>query len=76
MGCKGNGIHRDKPVGGERTKRMFVYVKTEVSEDIVGVGGAGVHDVGMEGAEPNWKGSVGSEDRGRGWKLPFRAIFQ
>lgn len=62
--------------GGERTKRMFVYVKTEVPQDIVGVGGAGIHDVGMEGAEPNWKESVGSDDRGRGWKFPFRAIFQ
>lgn len=62
--------------GGERTKRMFVYIKTEVPQDIVEVGGAGIHDVGMEGAEPDWKEGVGSDARGREWKFPFRAIFQ
>lgn len=42
---------------------MFVYVETEVPQDTVGAGGAGIHDVGMEGAAPNWKESVGSDDR-------------
>ena len=55
---------------------MFVYIKTEVPQDIVEVGGAVIHDVGMEGAEPNQKEGVGSDARGRGWKFPFRATFQ
>lgn len=68
-GCKGNGIFRDKPMLRRQDKEGV-----SVNRSSTGHSRRGIHDVGTEGVELDWKKCVGRDDRG--WNFPSRAVFQ